>query len=244
VKVRICDDRPAAVHAAAAAVADLLREAIVTARRARMLVGAVSEEMLAALSQQPDVRWAEVELFHSDEWVGLAAEHPASRRRELFDALITPTRMGRYHLLDAEHDIERTCRHVGAALAANPIDVALVEIGIHAELGWNVAPSDFLTERPFLVVRVDEANRGRQLEKGNFPTLGDVPEWAVTVSLRQLMKARAVVCLAAGVQSAEAVRRCVNGIVSPLAPASILQTHPRATLFVDVTSAALLPSGR
>ena len=241
-KVEIHDDKFALGRAAAQRAAALIRQAIAARGRARILAATGNSQLqfLDALTREPEVNWSEVEMFHLDEYVGIPADHPASFRRYLFERFIAKTRIGRYHLLDAEHDADRTVRDEGAALAAAPVDVAFAGIGENGHLAFNDPPADFRTEQPYLIVRLDEACRRQQVGEGWFPSLADVPERAISISIRQLMKANEILCVVPEARKADAVKRCLEGPVTPLAPASILQTHPRATIFLDRDSAARL----
>ncbi len=78
------------------------------------------------------------------------------------------------------------------------------------------------------------------MEEGWFPSLADVPTQAITMSIRQILKAERIICLAPGKRKAEIVRQCVEEEVSPLRPASVLRTHEAATLYLDQDSASLL----
>lgn len=240
--VRVFSSTVAMAEAAAVHAATRIREAIAEKGTARILAatGASQLDFLAALVRQPEVHWAEVELFHLDEYVGLGVEHPASFRRYLHERLIRPTRLGRYHLLDGVHDPERTCVEQGRELAEAPVDIAFAGIGENGHLAFNDPPADFATERPYLIVRLDEACRRQQVGEGWFPSLADVPDRAISISIRQLLKARTIVAVAPEARKAAAVKRCLEGRISPLAPASILRTHPDATLYLDADSAAQL----
>lgn len=241
-RIEILPDKAEAGRVAARAAAAEIRAALAVRGKARILAatGNSQLEFLAALVREPDIAWAQVELFHLDEYVGLPRTHPASFRRYLLERLIEPAGVGRYHLLDAELDPGRTCREVGAELAAEPVEVAFAGIGENGHLAFNDPPADFATEAQYLVVRLDAACRRQQVGEGWFATLADVPERAVSISVRQLLKARTIICSVPEARKAEAVRRCLRGPVTPLAPASILQTHPRATVFLDRESAARL----
>lgn len=241
-KTRLFADKIALGRAAAAQAAQLIRGAIAERGTARILAatGNSQLEFLEALTAEPGIAWGEVEMFHLDEYVGLSIEHPASFRKYLFERLINKTRLGRYHLLDGEHDPERTCREEGEALRAGPIDVAFGGIGENGHLAFNDPPADFATEKPYLIVRLDETCRRQQVGEGWFTSLADVPERAISISVRQFLKAKAIICAVPDARKAEAVKRCLEGPVSPLAPASILRTHPDATIYLDPHSAALL----
>lgn len=241
-RIRVFQEKSALGAAAADEAIDLIRQAIADRGRARILVatGQSQFEFLAALSDAAGVDWRAVELFHLDEYVGLGVEHPASFRRYLFDRLITKTRIARYHLLDGTQDSERICREIGAELARSTIDVAFAGIGENGHLAFNDPPADFQLERPYLVVRLDEACRRQQVGEGWFSNIGEVPEQAITISVRQLLKAAAIITVVPDARKAEAVKRAVEGPISPMTPASILQTHPRVTLYLDRPSARLL----
>jgi glucosamine-6-phosphate deaminase len=241
-KTRLFDHKIALGRAAAAQAAGIIREAIRQRGTARILAatGNSQLEFLDALTAEPDIAWREVEMFHLDEYVGLSIKHPASFRKYLFERLINKTRLGRYHLLDGEHDPELMCRVAGENLRSVPVDVAFAGIGENGHLAFNDPPADFATEKPYLIVRLDEACRRQQVGEGWFATLADVPDRAISISIRQLLKAKTIIVVVPDARKAEAVKRCLEGPVSPLAPASILRTHPDTTVYLDRHSAALL----
>ncbi len=241
-RLRQFSNKIALGEAAARHAAELMRGALAARGRARILVatGGSQFDFLDALTRAPDINWSEVELFHLDEYVGLPVTHPASFRKYLFDRLITKVRPGRYHLLDGEHDPAQVCGVVGAELARADVDVAFAGIGENGHLAFNDPPADFQIEKPYLIVRLDEACRRQQVGEGWFPSVADVPDRAISISVRQLLKAKAIVSVVPDARKAEAVRRCLEGPLSPLAPASILRTHPDVTVYLDADSAALL----
>jgi glucosamine-6-phosphate deaminase len=230
-------------RAAAREAADSIRDAVEARGRARIIAatGASQFEFLDALTAMTDLPWDLVELFHLDEYIGLPADHRASFRRYLQERLIQRTGMTRVHLLDGDQDPEHVCEEVGRAISAAPIDVAFVGIGENAHLAFNDPPADFETERPYLTVTLDEACRQQQVGEGWFAGLADVPKQAITMSVRQILKSHTILCSVPDARKARAVHAAVAGPVSPLAPASILQTHPDARLFLDTAAASRLP---
>jgi glucosamine-6-phosphate deaminase len=231
-------------RAAAREAADRIRDAVEARGRARIIAatGASQFEFLEALTSMPDVPWDMVEMFHLDEYIGLPATHRASFRRYLQERLIAPTGLTRVHLLDGEQDPEHVCEEAGRAIAAAPIDIAFVGIGENAHLAFNDPPADFETELPYLVVSLDEACRQQQVGEGWFAGLSDVPKRAISMSVRQILKSRVILTIVPDARKAHAVHASVVGPVSPHAPASILQTHPETSLYLDVASASRLPA--
>jgi glucosamine-6-phosphate deaminase len=194
------------------------------------------------LTRLPGIDWTRVEMFHLDEYIGLPASHPASFCRFLQERLIQKTGIVHHHLLHANEDPAEIIRQTGKALLAAPIDVAFVGIGENGHLAFNDPPADFETEEPYIIVTLDEACRRQQLGEGWFATLADVPQRAISMSIRQILKAKQIVCIVPEARKANAVKACFTGEISPLAPASILRTHAYTTVYLDKDSAAQLPS--
>lgn len=228
--------------AAADRAATVLRAIIAQQGQARIIAatGASQFNFLTALTRAPGIDWEQVEMFHLDEYVGLPVEHPASFRKYLLERLIRPTGIKRYHLLDGEGDVKAVCQRVGTELNRAPVDVAFVGIGENGHLAFNDPPADFATEQPYLVVELDEACRRQQVGEGWFKDLTEVPRQAISMSIRQILKAKKILCIVPDQRKAAAVQACLEGPVSPQAPASILQTHPAVTVFLDPASASLL----
>ena len=246
-KVKTYTDRRSLSRAAARHAGHSLRRAIQQQGGVRIVAatGASQFEFLDELTRDREIDWARVEMFHLDEYVGLAADHPASFRKYLRERLIDKTGLSRYHLLDAERDADGVADRVGRELSQAPVDVAFVGIGENGHLAFNDPPADFVTERPYLVVTLDAACRRQQVGEGWFASIADVPPKAISMSVRQIMKSREIICIVPDARKAQAVHACFAGEVSPMAPASILQTHANATVYLDRESAALLsPAAR
>jgi glucosamine-6-phosphate deaminase len=233
-------------RAAAAHAAESLRTCICENSDARIIVatGASQIAFLDALTSTPDIEWSRIEMFHLDEYVGLPIDHPASFRRYLLDRLINRVGIDRYHLLNGEIDPAQVARQVGDALVKRPIDLAFVGIGENGHLAFNDPPANFTTEDPYLVVALDDACRRQQVGEGWFASIDDVPAQAISMSVRQILKSKEIITIVPDARKANAVKACVEGPVSPMAPASILQTHANTTLYLDQDSAALLSRTR
>ena len=244
-QIRILEDKVAAGRAAAEHAANSLRAAIKAQGAARIVAatGASQFEFLEALTSAPGVAWDCVELFHLDEYVGLPITHPASFRKYLLDRLIQKTRITQYHFLDGESDPQGVAKKVGSELLSKPVDIAFAGIGENGHLAFNDPPADFQSEESYLVVALDEACRQQQVNEGWFAKLADVPAKAISMSIRQILRAKEIIAVVPEARKARAVKTCFEGEISPLAPASILRTHANATVYLDKESASLLRSG-
>jgi glucosamine-6-phosphate deaminase len=243
--IRVFNDKIQLGDAAARQAADAIKRAISMHGRARIIAatGMSQFEFLNALTKTPGVEWEKVEMFHLDEYVGLPATHPASFRKYLLERFIEPAGIARYHLLDGESDPVEVCRRVGEEIGAAQIDVAFVGIGENGHLAFNDPPADFETDEPYIVVDLDEACRRQQAGEGWFPALDDVPKQAISMTVKQILKAREIVCVAPDARKAQAVKNCFENEISPQFPASILRTHDNTAVYLDKESASLLNPG-
>jgi glucosamine-6-phosphate deaminase len=242
-KIEVLPTKTEMAAAAADRAAAALRGAIDARGRAHVIAatGASQFEFLDALVRRPGVDWARTVFFHLDEYVGLPATHPASFRRYLRERIVERVHPGAFHFIDGDApDVQAEIQRVGALIRAHPIDVAFVGIGENGHLAFNDPPADFDTEEPYLVVALDEACRRQQLGEGWFPRLEDVPARAISMSMRQILKASEILCVVPDARKAQAVHDCLEGPVTPQHPASILQRHPRTTIYLDELAAALL----
>ena len=166
--------------------------------------------------------------------------HPASFRKYLSERLIRHLPFRGFYLVDGQTEPTGECRRLGELIRKCPIDLALIGIGENGHLAFNDPPADFETEEPYLVVQLDEACRRQQLGEGWFSRLADVPQTAISMSIRQIMKSRKLIGCVPDRRKAAAVRNAVELPVTPLVPASILQQHPDSVLYVDPPAAELL----
>lgn len=240
--LKVFSDKIQLSEAAAEQAAEAIRRAMAESGRARIIAatGASQFDFLQALTSKTEIDWQRVEMFHLDEYVDLPISHPASFRKYLLERLIEPTGMKNYHLMGGERDPAAVCREVGELISSAPIDVAFVGIGENGHLAFNDPPADFEIEDPYIVVNLDEACRRQQVGEGWFATIDDVPRQAISMSIKQIMKAREIVCVVPDARKAEAVRNCFEREIGPDYPASILRRHEQTVVYLDEASASLL----
>ncbi len=230
---------------AAAYAAEAICAALTAHGRANIILatGTSQFEVLAHLVTAEGINWPRVTVFHLDEYLGLSMSHPASFRGYLKERFVKrlPQPLATMHYIDGEAaDPQAECARLGEAISQCPIDVALVGIGENGHLAFNDPPADFETDQAYLVLDLDEACRRQQLGEGWFATLDDVPLQAISMSIRQIMRSARIVCSVPDRRKAFAVQQAVQGVVTPLVPASILQEHSAATIYLDRESASLL----
>ena len=207
-----------------------------------LATGTSQFETIQQLISDAEISWERVQMFHLDEYIGLPITHKASFRNylvERFIKLVPNLKIA--HLINGELDPETECKRLGDLILQNPIDVALVGIGENGHLAFNDPPADFDTEKPYIVVDLDEACRAQQMGEGWFETMDDVPKQAISMSIQQILKSEYIVCSVPDERKSQAVADCLTKGVSNLFPASILQNHPQVDLYLDSSSASRLP---
>lgn len=240
--VRVFGSKKALGAAAAAQAAAAITEAIRELGAARIVAatGASQFEFLEALTGLAEIEWNKVELFQLDEYIGLPMTHPASFSRYIRERLVSKTGITPYHALNGADEPARVVREASQAIRSAPIDVAFVGIGENAHLAFNDPPANFETEEPYIVAKLDEACRRQQVGEGWFADFSAVPTQAISMSVKQILHAREIICVVPDARKAAAVQASLEGAVSSMVPASVLRTHSNATMFLDAASAALL----
>jgi glucosamine-6-phosphate deaminase len=241
--LRMFNDKIALGQAAAEQAATAVRRAIAQQGYARIIAatGISQLEFLDALTKAPTIDWTKVEMFHLDEYIGLPITHPAGFRKFLLERLISKTGITHYHLLDGDAaDPAVVVREVGKKLASAPIDIAFLGIGENSHIAFNDPPADFEIEDPYIIVALDEACRRQQVGEAWFADISQVPQRAISMSPRQILKAKEIIAVVPDQRKAQAVKACLEGDISPMAPASILRRHANTTIYLDRPSASLL----
>jgi glucosamine-6-phosphate deaminase len=245
VLVKIFEDTATLARAAAGQAAASIQKSITEHGRCRVVLatGNSQIEFLDALTGIQGIDWTAVEAFHLDEYVGIAISHPASFRRYLREKVIHKTGIRTFQAIQGDAtDLGTAIREISNQLTSAPIDLAFVGIGENGHIAFNDPPADFETEEPYIVVELDEACRRQQVGEGWFANMSEVPRQAISMSPRQILKAKEIIAVIPDLRKAEAVKVCLEGEIGPEAPASILRWHPNATIYLDRNSASLLSS--
>lgn len=242
-KLSIHGDKHALGRAAAAEAAEILRAAIAAQGSALVVfaTGASQFEMLEALAEE-QVDWSLVSAVHLDEYVGIAGDHPASFRRYLRERVCDRLPSLRaFTLIEGDAaDIGAELARLNGVLAGRQVDLCFAGIGENGHLAFNDPPADFEADAPYLLVDLDEACRRQQVNEGWFPDLDAVPRQAISMSIRQIMRAERLLLSVSDARKAKAVRAALEGPVTPDCPASIVQQHGGVSIHLDGPAAALL----
>jgi glucosamine-6-phosphate deaminase len=240
-QITISDSKTELGEQAAIIGAGLIRDTIQSNGKANIIVatGASQFEMLNSLIEQ-DVDWSKVTAFHLDEYIGITEQHPASFRKYLKERFVNKISLNKFHYVNGESNPAAECNRLGEIISNHPIDVAFIGIGENGHLAFNDPPADFEITDPYISVRLDEKCRLQQLGEGWFESIDRVPEKAISMSIQHILKSKSIICSVPDARKADAVKSTIQGKLTNLVPASILQQHDATWLYLDKESASLL----
>jgi glucosamine-6-phosphate deaminase len=238
-------DRTAEMASAAAqATAGTLRSAVAARGTARVAIatGNSQLDLVAALRDQPGVPWDAVTVFHLDEYVGMAADHPASFRRWIRERIEEPFGPARVHYIQGDAaDPEAECRRYQDLLRAEPLDLVCLGIGENGHIAFNEPNRTDFDDRSWVrVIELDDTSRAQQVGEGHFPTVAATATHAISLTVPALLSARAVQVVVPERRKAEAVQTTLTADISPACPATVLRHQEHAVLYLDRESAALV----
>ncbi|MGY1718933.1 glucosamine-6-phosphate deaminase [Blastococcus sp. SYSU DS0552] len=226
---------------AAQRVADVVR------RRPGAVIGLATGSSPLGLYAELARRAAEGELdlsgvsgFALDEYVGIPPEHPESYASVIRRTVTEPLGLapGRVHVPDGQApDLHAAADAYEQAIgAAGGIDVQVLGIGANGHIGFNEPTSSFASRTRVTTL----APRTRADNARFFGTPDEVPVHCLTQGLATILEARRLLLVAQGEAKAVAVAAAVEGPLTSMCPASVLQLHPRATVLVDEAAAGRL----
>jgi glucosamine-6-phosphate deaminase len=231
-------------QAAAESAAEKITKAIDLNGQANIILatGASQFETLKTLTAANNIDFSKIVMFHLDEYIGIDENHPASFRKYLKERFLEKVdNLKAVHFIKPDSNNPQTeCNRLADILKSHPIDVALVGIGENGHLAFNDPPADFETQKPYIIVNLDEKCRNQQVGEGWFKKINEVPTHAVSMSIRQIMKSKSIICSVPDKRKARAVKDSLTGPLTNLCPASILQNHPDCKIFLDEESASMI----
>ena len=243
-RVEVHPDSQSSAGAAAKAASLAIRELSEVQDRVSIIfaTGASQLDMLGALTSRSDIPWDRIVGFHLDEYVGIDENHPASFRRYLHENLTTQVPIREFYEINGNApDLEKFCVTYAKRLRESNPRLCLLGIGENGHLAFNdPGEADFQDPRDMKVALLDSACREQQAAEGWFETWEEVPSRAFTLTIPTIMRVPKLILTVPGERKAKIVKRALNESISEDCPATILRTHPDATLFMDPESAAEL----
>ncbi len=187
---------------------------------------------------ESDVDWSKVNAFHMDEYIGLPADAPQCFGNFLKKAIFGNAPFKSINYIDSSAtDIDAECERYSQILEKNPTDIVIMGIGENGHIAFNDPHvADFNDKKAVKSVELDDVCRMQQVNDGCFEKFEDVPQYALTLTVPSLMKAKYHFCVVPAKTKADAVKRTLYGEISEECPATILRTKENSVLYCDADS--------
>lgn len=236
-EIIIQPDRESATDIAARIIARLLRE------KPDAVLGLATGSTPQLLYQKliaMGLDWSRVRTFNLDEYIGLPKEHPQSYHSFMWENLFNHVNIPpeNVHIPDGNvEDIPGFCReYERRILEEGGIDLQVLGIGTDGHIGFN-EPTSSLASRTRIKTLTQQTCKDNARFFGSEE---DVPKHVITMGIGTIMEARHNLLLAFGGQKADAIAGAVEGPVSSINPASVLQMHPTVTVCLDEGASSAL----
>lgn len=222
-----------------------IRDAVARHSQARVVIATGNSQFafVEALRDQ-DVPWSQVTVFHMDEYVGIDADHSAAFRRWIRERIEEPFRPAAVHYIEGDApDAQAEADRYEALLREAPLDLVCMGIGENGHLAFNEPyEADFDDERWARIITLTDESVKQQVGEGHFPDEASTPRTAISLTIPALLSAASVQVCAPESRKAAAVVATVTQDISPAVPSTKLREAPHATLFLEPSSAGLLPA--
>ena len=189
-------------------------------------------KLLVEAYQKGLIDFKNVKTYNLDEYCGISILHPQSYYFFMHDNLFNHVDIveDNVHLPSAQgENIAEQCEAYNKMLNSVEIDIQLLGIGSNGHIAFNEPGTPFELETH--VVKLTD--KTRQDNKRFFNSIDEVPTHAVTMGIKNIMKAKKIIMLISGKNKADTVKRLLTGEIDPIFPASILNNHPDVTVIID-----------
>lgn len=180
----------------------------------------------------------DVQTFNLDEYVGLSKNHDQSYYHFMFEQLFkhVDIDVNNVHLPKGEGSLEEVAAEYEAMLVQNPLDIQLLGVGSNGHIGFNEPGTSF--DSTVHVVRLKEETR--QDNARFFKSIDEVPNFAITMGIQDIMRAKQVLLIAYGKNKAVAIKEMLEGKIREDVPCTILQKHHDVIVVLDKEAASLI----
>ncbi|MCR3905430.1 MAG: glucosamine-6-phosphate deaminase [Tenericutes bacterium] len=189
--------------------------------------------------QKNKISFKSVVSYNLDEYIGIDRSHPQSYYSFMYENLFKHIDMNDDNIHIPDNDIDRIdhlAEDYNQVLHDNQLDIQILGIGTNGHIGFN-EPGTPLGNETFIVT-LDEQTR---MDNSRFfNSIDEVPKFAITMGIKNIMYSKKIVLIASGKEKAKVIHKMIKGKVTKNLPASILQLHPDCTVIIDEQAASKL----
>jgi glucosamine-6-phosphate deaminase len=206
-----------------------------------MALGAAQDAFYTAIKARNDIEWSRITVLHVDTYMGVAEDRVESGASRMRKHLLNEVKPKAFFPMKGDHEPveEELARYTKLFNELDPV-LCVMGIGNSGHLAFNDPPADFDTRDIIRVVFLDETTRDQVKRAGIFQNIEDVPHYGLSLTMHALLKPRRALVLVHEEDKADTIRNLLEGPVTFMCPASILQTAPHAKLYLNQPAASKL----
>ena len=196
------------------------------------------QELIKAY-QDKKISFKDVSSYNLDEYIGITRSHPQSYYQYMYQNLFKSIDIKDENVHIPDNDVKKLdqiAKMYNDQLNQAQIDLQILGIGSNGHIGFN-EPGTPLDAETFIVTLDQQTRLDNQRF---FNSLDEVPQYAITMGIKNIMKSKKIILLASGVEKSEAIYKMIHKNVSVDCPASVLQLHPDVTVIIDEKAASKL----
>lgn len=186
-----------------------------------------------------EISFKDVKTYNLDEYCDLAKNHSQSYYTFMHEKFFNSVDINDENInipVGNGPDLDVLCDDYNELLKNANIDLQILGIGGNGHIGFNEPGTSF--EQETFVVKLTQ--KTRQDNKRFFNSIDEVPKYAITMGIKNIMQAKTILLIASGASKAEAINKLVNGPLTTDFPASILKNHKNVIVIIDKEAASLL----
>lgn len=195
---------------------------------------------LIKMYSENKIDFSEVKTFNLDEYYGLDIKNKNSYHYYMMNNFFNHVNIKKENINipdgNALHMEEECTDYDNKIKDAGGIDIQVLGIGVDGHIGFNEPDSHFETGTHIVKLKEETIKSNSRF----FNSEKEVPHYAISMGIKNIMQSKSIILLANGEEKAEAISKTVNGKLCPEVPASILQIHPNVTIIVDSKAAGKL----
>jgi glucosamine-6-phosphate deaminase len=206
-----------------------------------MALGAAQDAFYTAIKARNDIEWSRITVLHVDTYMGVAESREESGASRMRKHLLDEVKPKAFFPMKGDHEPveEELARYTKLYNELDPV-LCVVGIGNSGHLAFNDPPADFDTKDIIRVVLLDETTRKQIDSRGFFKSYEEVPRYGLSLTMHALLKPKRVLALVHDENKAATIKRILEGPVTFMCPASLLQKSPNAVLYLNEPAASQL----
>ncbi|NLL62958.1 MAG: glucosamine-6-phosphate deaminase [Ruminococcaceae bacterium] len=193
---------------------------------------------LSRRCREENLDFSKIHTINLDEYVGLEPNHDQSYRHFMDENFFNHINIDKSNTFVAKGvgDPEKNLKEFNDILDKNEIEIQVLGIGPDGHLGFN-EPGDVLYDKAHQE-HLDESTISANARF--FKNREDVPKYAFTMGMGDIMRAKRLLLLIGGNKAEAATKLLMTNTLDPHCPATFIRMHRNATVIIEQSLADVI----